>query len=49
MGVIHSDKGNVGVGTTNPQYKLAVNGTLRAKKVIVTNAGWSDFLFRPGS
>jgi hypothetical protein len=40
--------GNVGIGTTAPQYKLAVNGTIGAKEVIVTNIGWSDYVFRPG-
>ena len=40
--------GNVGIGTTNPQYLLSVNGTIGAKDVMVTNTGWSDYVFRPG-
>ena len=37
--------GNVGIGTTNPgTYKLAVNGKIRAKEVVV-QSGWSDFVF----
>ncbi len=40
--------GNVGIGTAAPQYKLAVNGTIGAKEVIVTNTGWPDYVFRPG-
>ena len=39
--------GNVGIGTTAPLYKLAVNGTIGTKEVIVTNTGWSDYVFRP--
>jgi len=46
--VIRGDSGNVGIGTTNPQYKLAVNGNIGAQDIIVTNTGWSDYVFRPG-
>jgi hypothetical protein len=42
MGITNT--GNVGIGTTNPTYKLAVNGTVRAKEIIV-DTGWSDFVF----
>jgi len=40
--------GNVGIGTTNPQYLLSVNGQIGAKDVIVTNSGWSDYVFQAG-
>jgi hypothetical protein len=36
---------NVGVGTTNPQSKFAVNGTITAKEIKVTQTGWSDYVF----
>lgn len=38
-------EGNVGIGTTNPTQKLSVNGTIRAKEVIVETTGWSDYVF----
>jgi hypothetical protein len=36
--------GNVGIGTTNPTYKLSVNGNVRSKEVVV-ETGWADFVF----
>ncbi|MDP5202021.1 hypothetical protein [Flavobacterium sp. DG2-3] len=38
--------GNVGIGTTNPNNKLDVNGTIHSKEVKVDMTGWSDFVFK---
>ncbi|HYC70874.1 MAG TPA: hypothetical protein VEB66_06685 [Opitutaceae bacterium] len=37
--------GNVGIGTTSPSHKLAVNGTIKTKEVIVETTGWADHVF----
>ncbi|TAN15358.1 MAG: hypothetical protein EPN37_09565 [Chitinophagaceae bacterium] len=39
---------HVGIGTSNPQSLLAVNGTVTATEVKVTQTGWSDYVFNPG-
>ncbi len=38
--------GNVGIGVASPVEKLEVNGTIRAKEIIVESTGWSDFVFK---
>ncbi len=38
-------KGNVGIGTTTPFYKLDVNGTIRAREVLVNTNTGADFVF----
>lgn len=40
--------GAVGIGTATPTQKLEVNGTIRAKEVIVESSGWPDFVFEAG-
>jgi len=41
--------GNVGIGTTNPgSYKLAVEGTIGARKLKVTQNSWADMVFKRG-
>ena len=44
---IKGSNGYVGIGTTNPQNALDVNGTIRAKEVIV-ETGWADYVFKEG-
>ena len=40
------NNGNIGIGKTNPQNKLDVNGTVHSKEVKVDMTGWSDFVFK---
>jgi len=40
-----TSSGNVGIGTTTPDNKLEVNGTIRTKEVIVEATGWPDYVF----
>lgn len=43
-----TESGNVGIGTTSPgSYKLAVEGTMGARKVKVTQSAWADYVFEP--
>lgn len=45
--VFVDNEGNVGIGTMNPGiYRLAVNGTIKSREVVVETTGWSDFVFR---
>jgi len=38
-------QGNVGIGVAAPSSKLEVNGTIKAKQIIVTASGWADYVF----
>ncbi|HSR08281.1 MAG TPA: hypothetical protein VLM42_14100, partial [Bryobacteraceae bacterium] len=46
-GLVTAVEANIGIGTTAPTERLAVNGRIRAKEVIV-ETNWSDFVFEPG-
>ncbi len=37
--------GKVGIGTALPTEMLSVNGNIRAKKIMVTQSGWPDYVF----
>lgn len=43
--LVVTQAGNVGVGTTNPDEKLAVNGKIHTKEVRVDLIGWPDYVF----
>jgi len=40
--------GNIGIGTSTPGSKLAVNGKIDCKEVEIYITGWSDFVFDEG-
>ncbi|MDA0577236.1 MAG: hypothetical protein O3B24_03960, partial [Verrucomicrobia bacterium] len=40
--------GNVGIGISNPTNALAVNGTIKAREIVVTLSGWPDYVFDAG-
>lgn len=42
-----TNEGKVGVGTSSPNEKFSVNGNISAKKLIITQTGWSDYVFHP--
>jgi hypothetical protein len=47
-GILIDNVGNVGIGTTTPgSFKLAVEGKIGAHEIVVTTAGWPDFVFEP--
>lgn len=39
--------GNVGIGTTNPTYKLTVNGQVKSRGFVTDNGNWADYVFKP--
>lgn len=41
------NNGNIGIGTSTPDHKLDVKGTIRAEEVIV-ETGWPDYVFEDG-
>lgn len=44
LSMIVANNGNVGIGTSNPTYKLSVNGNVRSKEVVVESS-WADYVF----
>jgi hypothetical protein len=39
--------GNVGVGVSNPSYKMEVDGSVRATSFISNSTTYADFVFKP--
>ncbi|MFZ5497237.1 MAG: beta strand repeat-containing protein [Verrucomicrobiota bacterium] len=46
---IAENTGHIGLGTTQPgAYRLAVNGSIRTREIVVENTGWADYVFADG-
>lgn len=43
--ITYFNSGNVGIGTSNPTEKLAVNGKIRAREIKVEAENWPDYVF----
>ncbi|UII77347.1 hypothetical protein LV716_06130 [Flagellimonas sp. HMM57] len=43
--MVFDSNGNIGIGTTTPDTRLAVNGNIHTKEVKVDLIGWPDFVF----
>ncbi|MBW0177572.1 hypothetical protein [Sediminibacterium sp.] len=44
MSIDHTNA-KIGIGTVSPSEKLSVNGNIRAKKIIVSQTSWPDYVF----
>jgi len=45
--VLLNTNGNMGIGVVNPSEKLTVNGNIKGKKIIVSQANWPDYVLTP--
>lgn len=43
-----TNTGFVGIGTTSPTELLTVNGNIRARKLLITQTNWPDYVFAKG-
>lgn len=41
-------EGNVCIGCYSPTHKLSVNGTIKAREVLVSTQNWADYVFEDG-